>query len=289
LIDALRAADDVRREAAIARLRVIGVRALPRLVTLLQTEPDEGVRASALMVLEAIDDRAALDAALKALDASATEVAIAAARVLRSWVTREQGTRVLDALTAVVLDGQRPTAVRTAAADALADLPRDLVGPILEQGPRPSLETADDPDAMRDWLLTSGKDAPLSAIHDAIVRARDHEQRETAVHRKQDWLAARGSAHATLARRGSLVALYDLRETFGEASAPLPLDYLSAMTAIGDASCLEPMGRAWAASPADTWWRERLSSAAEAIVHRTRLSARSPLLKRIRARWTGFV
>jgi hypothetical protein len=49
------------------------------------------------------------------------------------------------------------------------------------------------------------------------------------------------------------------------------------------------MARAWAAAPAETWWRERLSAAADAIVHRTRLSGRSAVLKRVRAKWAGFV
>jgi hypothetical protein len=61
------------------------------------------------------------------------------------------------------------------------------------------------------------------------------------------------------------------------------------MWAIGDASCLEAMARAWAASPHEGWWRDRLSAAADAIVHRTRLSGRSAILKRIRAKWAGFV
>jgi hypothetical protein len=72
------------------------------------------------------------------------------------------------------------------------------------------------------------------------------------------------------------------------ATAPLPLDFLAAVTAVGDASCLEPMAHAWAAAPGETWWRERLESAAETIVHRTRLSGRSALLKRVRTRWPGF-
>ncbi len=100
----------------------------------------------------------------------------------------------------------------------------------------------------------------------------------------------RAAAHAVLARRGSRVALYDLRETFDAAQAPLPLDFLAAVTTLGDASCLEPMARAWAASPAgETWWRDRLADAAADIMHRTRLSGRSNVVKRIRGRWTGFL
>ena len=288
-MDGLRAADPIRRDAAIARLRVVGARALSRLIPLIQHDPDHAVRGGALAVLEGIEDRRALDAALAALDAGSPDVASAAARVLRGWVTHEQGTRVLDALTTAAVDPSRHTTVREAAIDALSDLPRDLLQPILDQGPRPATVVADDPDAVREWLLTGGKDAPLSALHDAVVRAREREQHETSAARRQEWQALRGAAHAALARRDSRVALYDLREAFDTAAASLPLDYLSAITAIGDASCLEPMARAWAAAPAETWWRERLSAAADAIVHRTRLSGRSAVLKRVRAKWAGFV
>jgi hypothetical protein len=86
------------------------------------------------------------------------------------------------------------------------------------------------------------------------------------------------------------VALYDLRETFDAAAAPLPLDFLVAASAIGDASCLEPLARAWAAAPpGETWWRDRLADVAAEIMHRTRLSGRSNVVKRIRTRWTGFL
>ena len=96
--------------------------------------------------------------------------------------------------------------------------------------------------------------------------------------------------HAALARRGSRVALYDLREAFDAAQEPLPLDFLTAVTTIGDASCLEPMARAWAAAaPTEKWWRDRLAEAATDIMHRTRLSGRSALMKRIRAKWAGFM
>ena len=100
----------------------------------------------------------------------------------------------------------------------------------------------------------------------------------------------RGALHLALARRGSRVALYDLRESFDAAQEPLPLDFLTAVIAIGDATCLEPMARAWAAASAqETWWRERLADAAADIMHRTRLSGRSALVKRLRAKFPQFL
>jgi len=100
---------------------------------------------------------------------------------------------------------------------------------------------------------------------------------------------ARGAAHLVLAKRESRVALYDLRETFDTAQAPLPLDFLSAITAIGDADCLEPMARAWAASPREGWWRDRLTDAATDIINRLGLSGRSAAVKRVRTKWAGFI
>ena len=229
---------------------------------------------------------------MRALDDADVEVAVAAIAVLRGWLERDTGVRVLDALASVALDRARGAALRLAALDALSDLPRDLVQPVMERGAVDQRELAlipDDPAAVRDWIAGHEPDASLSQLHDVVVRAREREATEPHGRGRQEWLTTRGAAHAALARRGSRVALYDLREAFDAAASPLTLDFLTAVTAIGDASCLEPMARAWAVSAQETWWRERLEAAAEAIIHRTRLSGRSAVVKRIRARWPGFV
>jgi hypothetical protein len=214
---------------------------------------------------------------------------LAAIGVLRGWLTREPGTRVLDAVTTIALDRRRDARVRLAALDALSELPRELVQPVFEQGPVQTAATLDDPSSAGDWIATRGAAAPLSELHDAIVRMRERERAEPSTRLRAEWLGARGAAHAILARRDSRLALYDLKETFEAATTPLPLDFLTAITALGDASCLEPMAHAWAATPRDTWWRERLSAAAEQITHRASLSSRSGIVKRIRQKWAGFV
>ena len=56
------------------------------------------------------------------------------------------------------------------------------------------------------------QDAPLSELHEFIVRARDAEKQDPSPRRRQEWQVTRAAAHAVLARRGSRVALYDLRE-----------------------------------------------------------------------------
>jgi hypothetical protein len=270
-------------------LRVIGIRAIPRLATLIDTAAEPVRRAAAFSALEGIDDRRAVDLALTALPAAEPAIVLAAVGVLRGWLTREPGTRVLDALTAVALDRTRDSRVRLAALDALSELPRELVQPVFEQGPVQAPATLDDPGAVRDWIADRGAAARLSELHDAIARMRERERAEPSARLRQEWLSARAAAHAVLARRGSRLALYDLKETFEAAATPLPLDFLTAITALGDASCLEAIAHAWAATPHESWWRERLSAAATDIMQRTRVSGRSAVVKRIRQKWNGFV
>jgi hypothetical protein len=147
-------------------------------------------------------------------------------------------------------------------------------------------------DATLDTRRTALKalaDAPLTALHRLIDSIRERERDEPSAPDRQEWLVIRGAVHAMLARRDSRVALYDLRETFEAAPAALPVDFLSAMTAIGDASCLEPLARASTASPGDEWWRGHLQQAARAIIGREKLTARSAALKRVRAKYPAFL
>lgn len=291
LIVDLRSNDPVKREAAAARLRVIGAPAVDRLGALIGWEINPAIRIAALTTTEGIDDPRVVPIAIQALGDPDDGVRLAAIGVLRTWIARETGTRVLEALTAIALDRQQPVGIRLASLDALSALPATIVKPILEQAPEEAgaPETFPDPTAARDWI-TAHAEAPLSELHDAIAIVRECERTESVARRKQEWIVARGTAHALLARRGSRVALYDLRESFDAAQEPLPLDFLTAVTAIGDATCLEPMARAWAAAPAtEKWWRERLTEAAKEIMERTRVSGRSALVKRIRSKWKGFV
>lgn len=279
-----------RREAAVARLRIIGTRALPQLDTLVRSDAPADARAAALKALEGSQEPRAADLALGALDDTDTHVAVAAIGVLRTWITREARPTVLDALTGVALDPARTDVVRLAALDALSELPRDLVQPVLQQAARDALAAGavDDPAAAREWLAAH-PDASLSELHALVTRLREHERREPAARVIQDWVVTRGAVHAALARRGSRVALYDLRESFDAAQSPLPLDFLAAVAAIGDASCLEPLARAWAVSPREAWWRTRLGEAAADILRKEKLTGRSAVAKRLRAKYPGFL
>ena len=276
-----------------ARLRVTGARALPHLAPLIESTAvaTATARAAALSALEGLDDTRAIGLARAALlDADAT-VALAAVAVLRGWLAREDGTQVLEAITATALDKRRDAAVRLAALDALSELPPELVAPIRERAPidtgaQPAL---DDPAALGAWITEHATSAPLSALHAAVTGARAREQGEAAGRRRDEWTRVRGAAHVALALRGSRVAVYDLRESFDRANAPLPGDFLAAAARVGDDTCLEPMARAWAGSRHEPWWRSRLMEAAADIVARLKLTGRHATLKRIRIKWPGFV
>ena len=147
----------------------------------------------------------------------------------------------------------------------------------------------DQPAGAREWIAKRGATVPLSELHAMIVRIRERERDEPSARRRQEWQVVRAAAHATLANRDSRVALYDLRETFDAATTPLPLDLLNAAALIGDATCLEPMARAWAGAGNELWWRDRLAETARAIVAREKLTARNAVIRRVRERHPGFL
>jgi len=293
LIADLGRAESPRRDTAVARLRVMGVRALPHLATLLDASPSSAARAAALAVMESFDDPRVIALAQRALqdgDADA-DIALAAIGVLRGWLTREDGTQALEAITAAALDKRRDGTVRLAALDALSELPPELVAPIRERAPvdggdRPAL---DEPAALGAWLAEHGATATFSALHAAVAGAREREQTESRDARRDEWTRMRGAAHLALAHRGSRVALYDLREAFDVARRPLPADFLTAAARVGDLSCLEPMARAWAGAKGEPWWRSRLMESASDIVGRLKLTGRHATIRRLRAKWPGFV
>ena len=269
----------------------MGLRALPHLTVLLESSAAPGARAAALSVLEGFDDPRTIALARTALQELDSDVALAALGVLRGWLTREDGTQALEAVTAAALDKRRDSTVRLAALDALSELPPELVAPVRERAPidggdRPALE---DPAALGGWLAEHGTSAPLSALHAAVAGARGREQGESPGRRRDEWTRMRGAAHLALAHRGSRVAVYDLRESFDRATAPLPADFLAAAARVGDESCLEPMARAWTSAKGEPWWRSRLMETAADVVARLKLTGRHATLRRVRDKWPGFV
>lgn len=325
LLQDLDTGTEAARDAAVARLSVIGTRAVKGLLTLLAGTAVPAARVGALAALEAIADPRSADRALRCLEDADEAVRSAAAGVLRKLLDSARGSEVLDRLTAIAVDTARADSSRLAALDAL----RHVSGPTLELiaarlrddpslvvratvvgGPvpavKPPLESLEDaatgslpdhPDAIRHWLAAAGAQAPLPTLHRLVQRVRAREQETADPVGRRRWMTARAIAHQVLAGRGSTVALYDLRETV-ESGEPAPVEMLAALQSIGDRTCLEPMAAAYARlaseaerhpdgrdQDADAWWRNHLAAAFRTIAARERLTERHAVTKRIRARW----
>lgn len=312
LIADLRGGTAITREAAVARLTIIGARGVERLLELAESPADAAARAAAFRTLEAIADPRALGPALRALDDVGIDpaVAVAAAGVARAFIRGARGASAVDGLTAVALDRARPEPVRIAALRAMRDLQQSTLAPLLkslvddpspavraEAEARParkpsaaveSLDTltraaqaglSNDPDALRHAIGRAGDAIALPLLLRIVERVREREGLEPPAQRPR-WTTTRAAAHAALANRGSRLALYDLRESIEAATAPLPVEFLTALSIIGDASCLEAIGSAHARSR-DAWWRTHLADAFRTIVVRERITRRHAVMKRV--------
>jgi hypothetical protein len=313
LVEALSGEDAVRRDAAVARLSVIGARAVERLLATYERAQTTELRVTVLRALEPIGDPRSLDAARRALKEEA-DVAIAAAQVLKGLLdVREQGvaTAALDALVSLALDSEAPRTVRRAAFDTLRGLPEDVqAGVAGVLGPEADLaDSAEVPESpkqavkstwtaaldgrlperasdLREGIQSRAAKAPLTSLQKLVdaLRARESADPPQAA----EWQALRGSVHHALAVRGSRVALYDLKESLAQARTPLPVSFLSAVHTVGDSSCLEPLARAYAhAATPEHWWRQQLVSAFRAVMAREKLTKRSAAVKRAVAKSPG--
>ena len=319
----------IAREAAVARLIVIGARAVDRLVALVESDAAPAARTAALRTLEAIADLRALDPALRAVRDANASVATAAIGVVRTFLQGRRGAAALDRLAEVALDKTRDEQHRLAAILALADLPASTVKPLWQalgedenaairaaagrpggpggagrageagrsglnanQAHQPHLAylaaaaergLEDDPAALRQAIIHGGATIALPIVHRIIERVRERETTEPPA-RRLEWIRARAAAHIALANRGSRLALYDLRESLNATAAPLPVEFLTALSLVGDPSCLEAIASAHQRSD-DDWWREHLSDSFHSIVERERLTRRHAVIKRIQKRW----
>ena len=315
LVDALSGPDDVRRDAAAARLSVIGARAVERLLEAYKRAETTQGRATILRVLEPIADPRSLEPARRALSEGG-EVGVAAAQVLGGLLdARERGVAsgALDALVSVALDSDAPRALRRTCLDMLRDLPEDIragVAGVLEpdadlaaddavmESPRQAVKSAwsaalegrlpERPSELREAVQSRAAKATLTSLQKLVDALRARESADVA--QAADWRALRGSVHQALAVRGSRVALYDLKESLSEARTPLPVSFLSAVHTVGDSSCLEPLAQAYAhAATPEEWWRQQLASAFRAVMTREKLTRRSAAVKRVLAKWPGVV
>lgn len=281
--------DVVTREAAVARLTVIGARAVERLVGTASSNAPAFARTAALRALEAIGDARGRDAILRAIDDHDSTVAVTAIAAARADLRGLHGADALDRLTRTALDRMRDESVRAAAVDAVRELEPSTIAPLLDalrNDPLLSAATGrslpDDPAALRQAIVREGGQAPLQALLRVIESARDREGKDAPA-RRSEWRAVRAAAHLALANRGSRIALFDLRESLESAGAPLPVEFLAALSVVGDASCLESIATAHACA-SDGWSRTRLADAFQTIVKREGLNRRHAAIKRIEKR-----
>ncbi len=309
----------ITRDGAVARLTVLGERVVPRLIAL-ATNPTAAptTRAAAFLALDGIADPRSLQAALGGLADQEATVAATAAGLVGALLPVDGGVRALDRLTAASLDTTRSTEVRLAALRALGRVDAATVGPVFAAlrgdtnaaiagaasayGPEQATPTAlacvneaaagrlpDDPSALKQALSSALTSVPLQALAKIVDQVRVREGAEQPP-RRDEWARVRAAAHAALAARGSRLALYDLRETVAAAREPLAVEFLAALGAIGDSSCLEPIAGAYETAriggrPPDDWWRRSLSDAFRRIALREGITRRHAVARRIEKRW----
>jgi len=316
LVADLASANAIKREAAIARLTVLGARAVERVAALAAAPSAPAARAAAFRALEGIADPRGLEPALRAIADADPMVAAAAIAVARIFVRSARAASAVDCLTAVTLDRRRPEAVRLAALRALRDLDPATIAPLvasLADDPNDAIRTAaaaqhsrrrtdsdpldllaraadetlpDDPDALRLAIVQAGGIVALPRLLRIVerVREREGEGSPSPDRRGDHWATARAAAHLALAERGSRIAVYDLRESLEQAPAPLPVEFLTALSLVGDASCLEAIAGAHAKSR-DAWWRDHLADAFRTIAARGKITRRHAVIRKIERKW----
>jgi len=313
LVEALAAKDPVQREAAIARLAVIGRRAVDRLLAVHRGTADRDLRTAVLRALEPIGDPRALPLAQETLDHGG-DAAVVAARILQTLLRSPDETAATSALDALVRAALNPAAdrrVRVAAFEALQDMPdgvRARVGRALDADlgfPAASAparaaggaadaalwadaldgKLPDDPGPLRDAAASRAVSAPPGALRKLIEAVRGSEAQSPPA-RGPEWRALRGALHQALALRGSRVAAYDLRESLETAREPLPASFLASVHAIGDATFIDPLAAALShASSDNVLWRHQLTATLRAVARRERLTRRHAVIKRAMAKW----
>ena len=302
------------RDAAIARLTVIGGRAVEPLATVVASAAPPATRIGALRALEAIADPHARGAILRAIDDGDPAVAATAAAAAGVYLRGPDGAEALDRLTDAALDRSRDGAVRAAAVRAVSTLGAATIAPLLKTlrddphavvremaqsvtvrpgmiRPEPATmfaaaargELPDDPALLRHAIVTAGASAALPDLLRVIEAVREREGREPP-DRRERWQTVRAAAHLGLAKRGSRIALYDLRESLESGDPRQPVEFLAALSAVGDAPCLDAIAAAHTRAR-DGWWREHLAGTFRAIVSREGLTRRHAAIRKIEKRW----
>lgn len=304
----------IKRDAAVARLTVIGRRAVERLIALASSSKASVLaRIAAYRSLEAIGDPRALVPAIEAFSDPEPSLTVAALNTARTFLRAPQGVEALDHVIEIALDRRRSAAVRVAAIHALTVLPERTVKPVLtalkadpdaeianvllQPRRRAAVNTVQrladaaagtlpgDAEALKSAITRSASDVPPSTLHQIIERVRIQEGSESS-ERRSGWIAARAAAHLALAHRDSRLALHDLRETIASARQQIPVEFFAAVTAVGDVTCLEPIATAYSRAQ-DDWSRRQLADAFRVIIGREKVTRRHATAKKIEKRWKG--
>jgi hypothetical protein len=303
------------REAAMARLRILGERAVDALLHVL-TSPSPQARVAALRTLESIGGTRVFRRVLTSIDDPDPAVAQAAVTVVRAQLrlsSRDISVVALDALAALALDRSRPAVVRQAAAEALRDVPGDTATPVLEKlleddigtietteglgRPDPETQVREaaeqgiwprDPAVLTGALARSGKKLAPALLRRLVDGLRERERQEPNKARRTAWMTVRAAVHQSLAMRGSRIALYDARESLESAEGPLAIGFLAAVSAVGDATCLDALAAAYERAgegPDDGWWRDHLRAAFRDVMKREGLTKRHAAVRKVISRW----
>jgi hypothetical protein len=225
LMEELSSGEELRRETALARLAVIGARAVSKLSGLALDDLASGpARLAAVQALEAISDPRSLGPALTLAERD-DEIGVAAIAVLGAIVRLKEAraTRAFDRLAALVLDQDAREERRLAGLAALEGLSERLLKPIYhalstDRNPRLSARAIrratgatiplegllerplpDDPSVIAAAVREEGESARVTTLRRAIEAIRARERAADGDRRAQ-WIALRGHVHQTLAR-----------------------------------------------------------------------------------------
>ncbi len=310
LVDELASADAIARESAAARLVVAGERAVTAVRALVADESRApAARIAGLQALWDLHRHQAIEAASHVVAGGDDGLALDAIDLLGQALVDASdvsgGDRALEHLTRFVLDDRIAPIRRRAMLERLRPLPLRLREPVFDAlatdgvlaadaaasrsslTPVSALERWSDeerlpatPDHVVDAIAHDGDRVAITTLARLIPLLRAREKQSSGPER-ETWRQPVGLLHEALARRGSLLALYDLRETLEDAGQHASAPLLAAAMAIGDTSCLDGIATRWIHAGHDVWLRDQLERIVHAIVTRERLHRRSPAIVRL--------
>lgn len=263
------------REAAVARLTLLGERAVPALAAAAESS-DPIVRLGAIDALDRIGSRRGLDTLRRTLGDG--DLRVASLAVLALGRLHDDGAQdAFEPLVRLLVDERAREELRLHALDSLRGLPERELRPLvarLAQTRRPRLRRAV-------GLLAHGGEPretederavrTIPALHREIQQLGSGTRRTTAATAQ-----AKARIHVALARLESRIALYDLREMIEGRPVRAAGDLLEAASLIGDKSILRAVVDL---AHDEAGLLEPCAKAFGRIVERERITRRSALLR----------